>query len=224
MPNSSLKFDILAIVRDFLFVEETDFYPDEIWSDFEEAFYLFLTDDEIEVLNYRYGSEDFCPFSVEKRRRILSDLVLRFNRSEFFSEMDSMLKTHESAVFEISGGLKSVDTDGGSEGFVRKSLNNLGLDYRPKSVGNCDFDAFIGEFPVYVWRFNQVDMPHSVLENLLRNAAAEGFGRFFIVAHPKLTQELPASIEGAIPYSFIPLIDESSAQNLTNPLNQPLPM
>ncbi len=208
MGDSAVNFDIFDIVRDFLFVEEADFYPDEIWEDFEEAFYLFLTDDEIEVLNYRYGSDDFCRFSVDKRRRILSDLVLRFNRSEFYTEMDSIMKNCERAMFSDYQDDEAESKTNVSEDFVRNSLTRLGLEYMPTTIGNLDFDSQIGNFPVYVWRSSELPMPVSSLEKMLRRAADEGFSRFFIVSQPRLIVDLPISIDGYIPFTFIPLIDQ----------------
>ncbi|MEZ5344824.1 MAG: hypothetical protein R2681_04620 [Pyrinomonadaceae bacterium] len=209
MADSAVKFGISDIIRDFLFVEESDFYPDEIWEDFAEAFELFLTDDEIEVLNYRYGSDDFCRFSVDKRRRILSDLMLRFNRSELFNEMDSTMKNCEREIFSDYQDDGPVNASGVSDGFVRNSLLRLGLEYTPASLGDLDFDSQIGDFPVYVWRSSNVEMPVRALKQMLRNAEDEGFGHFFIVAQPRLIVDLPNSIDGCIPYTFLPLIDQS---------------
>lgn len=209
MGNSAVNFNIFDIVRDFLFVEEADFYPDEIWEDFGEAFYLFLTDDEIEVFNYRYGTDDFCRFSVDKRRRILSDLVLRFNRSEFYTEMDSIMKNCERAIFSDYQDDESASETNVSEDFVRNSLMRLGLDYLPASIGSLEFDSQIGNFPVYVWRSSEVPMPIRTLEKMLGYAADSGFSRFFIVAQPRLIVDLPISIDGCIPFTFIPLIDQS---------------
>ena len=207
MPHSTVQFDTLEVAKDFLFVEDTDFYPKEIWDDFKEALYLFLTDDEIDVLNYRYGTEDFCSFTVDERRRILSALVLRFNRSEFCSEMDAVMKNYEAAIFSNSYDHGFIEETPDSEEFVVESLRRTGLEYRPTTIGNCTFDSRIGNFPVYVWRFREVNMPLRVLESLLELVSAEGFGRFFIVAHPRMTMDLPISIAGCIPYTFIPLID-----------------
>ncbi len=212
MPNPSIDFNIFEIARDFLFVEDTEFYPVEIWEDFEEALYLFLTDDEIEVLNYRYGDKDFCTFSVENRRRILSDLILRFNRSEFYSEMDATMKAFESELFSLGGDLPIADNRSDSTDYVRSALTKLGLNYQPGSLGNFSFDSQIGNFPVYVWRHNEVAMPLSILLDLLDKSVVAGFGRLFIVAPPLLTADLPVSIPGCIPHTFIPLLAESQDQ------------
>lgn len=224
MPSSDLKFNILNVARDLLFVEDTDFYPAEIWEEFREALYLFLTDNEIEVLNYRYGDVDFCSFSVENRRRILSDLVLRFNRSEFYSEMDATMKAHESAIFAINDQNPFVQNRADSEELVLKALANIGLSHLPGSVGECNFDSQIGNFPVYVWRSSEVQMPLRILKDMLNAVAAAGFGRFFVVAPPRLTSELPINAPGFIPYTFIPLLEETPDPGKFDTGDQPFTM
>ncbi|MCB1025039.1 MAG: hypothetical protein KDB79_11640 [Acidobacteria bacterium] len=208
MADLPVTFSILEIAKDLLFVEEADFYPDEIWEDFAEAFYLFLTDDEIEVLNYRYGTDDFCEFSVDKRRRILSDLALRFHRSEFYSEMDSIMKNCEREMFADHNDDQAARGRTFSDDFVRNSLMRLGLDHLPGSIGGLEFDSQIGNFPVYVWRSSEVPMPVATLTKMLKAAADEGFSRFFIVAQPRAIVDLPVSIEGCIPFTFIPIADQ----------------
>ena len=209
MPISELNFCILEVARDFLFVEDTDFYPAEIWEGFEEALYLFLTDNEIEVLNYRYGTEEFCSFSVDKRRSIMSDLVLRFNRSEFCAEMDTTMKALESVIFSMNTHSHFIENSADTDAFVKASLAKIGLSHLPGAIGECNFDSQIGNFPVYVWRSSEVAMPRRVLQEMLDAAVASGFARFFVVAQPRLTAELPVNMPGYIPYAFIPLLNEA---------------
>ena len=208
MPNPDIKFDIRKVAADFLFVEDADFYPPEIFEEFEEALYLFLTDDELEVLNYRYGTEEFCSFSVDKRRRILSDFSLRFMRSEFYSEMDTTMKEYEASMFSSPYHGEFSDEPAYSNEFVKNALVRIGLEYAPGSVGECNYDSYIGNFPVYVWRFREIPMPERILRGILSIAAREGFGRFFLVADPKLTAGIPTQIQGFIPFTIIPLIEE----------------
>ncbi len=221
MQNSFIKFDFLEFARDFLFVEDFDFYPSEIWEELEEALYSFFSDDEINVLNYRYGDVDFCSFSLDERRQILSNLVVRFTASRFYSEMDETMKSCESAIFSYDDETTySAKLPNASE-LAKNSLAKIGLPYEPGTVGKCSFDSKIGDFPVYVWRSSDVKMPQSVLLSLLNEASVVGFERFFIVARARLTFQLPERIAGCIPYSFIPLIDETRENDGTDRNDQP---
>ncbi len=203
------KFDILRFASDLLFVEDTDFYPHQIWKDFEEALFLFLTDEEISLLSYSYGKHDYCRFSISERRKILSGLFTRLRNSNLFAEMDSLMSEYETdfliAGFKDDSAYESNDR----QEFVRSVLSNLGLPYLPETLGDLSFDSKIGNYPVYVWKFREVSMPLSVLNEILNSAADSGFGRFFVVASPRLTQKLPTTIKGCIPFTFIPLIEES---------------
>lgn len=203
------KFDILRFASDLLFVEDTDFYPHQIWKDFEEALFLFLTDEEISLLSYSYGKHDSCRFSISERRKILSGLFTRLRNSNLFAEMDSLMSEYETdfliAGFKDDSAYESNDR----QEFVRSALSNLGLPYLPETLGDLSFDSKIGNYPVYVWKLREVSMPLSVLNDILNSAADSGFGRFFVVANPRLTQKLPTTIKGCIPFTFIPLIEES---------------
>ncbi len=221
MQNSFIKFDIREFAGDFLFVEDFDFYPAEIWAEFEEALYSFFQDDEIDVLNYRYGDVDFCSFSLDERRRILSDLVVRFTASKFYSEMDETMKSCESTIFSYYDQPQDVANRTNTSELAKNSLAKIGLPYKPATVGKCSFDSMIGDFPVYVWRSNDVKMPQSVLLSLLKEASVVGFERFFIVARARLTIQLPVTIAGCIPYTFIPLIDETRENDGTERNDQP---
>ena len=212
MAASLGKFDFLKFASDLLFIEDTNFYPRHIWKDFEEALLLFLTDEEISMLCYRYGNLDYCPFSISERRKILSGLFTRLRNNDLLAEMDSLLSAYE-ADFLMGGFVdKSNNEAYDQQDFTRSALSNLGLEYLPQTLGDLSFDSKIGAYPVYVWKFREVSMPLRVLNNLLTKAAENGFGRFFVVVNPHLITELPTQINGCIPYTFIPLIEETVEQ------------
>ncbi len=209
LPDSSIKFNILDLARDFLFLEDVDFYPSELWTDFQEALYLFLTEDEIEALNYRYGNVDESRFSVDETRRILSGLMFRFIGSEFYEEMNSIMTGLESAEQLVTHVRELTPLQRKEIAIVIGALEKIGIDYSPGAAGRFEYDAMISRFPVYVWRESDTPVPLRILKRMLEDAAEEGFGRFFMVANPRLTVDLPRAVEGCIPHTFIPLIDET---------------
>ncbi len=221
MPNPDLHFDIVKIARELLFIEEFEIYPSEIWDDFREALYLFLHDDEIRVLNHRFASEE-CEFSFEQRRRILSNLMVRFQESELFDEMDATLRFYENEIFEdILTGTPQVE---GSVSFVKETLNRLGIKDQPGRKGNLSYDAMIDSFPICVWRSRESAIPIEALLSMLDAAARAGFGRLFLVAHSSLISNLPPKLDGYIPFTVVPWFDsdpkrDRSLQNRGRVLN-----
>ena len=181
MTTSLNNFDFLKFARDLLFIEDMDFYPQHIWKDFEEALLVFLTDEELSMLSYRYGNQDYCPFSISEKRKILSSLFARLRNNDLLIEMDSLLSDYE-ADFLMDG---FVDTPNNKtydqQEFTRSALANLGLEYMPQTLGDFSVDSMIGAYPVYVWKFREVSLRLRVLNNLLIKAAENGFGRFFVV-------------------------------------------
>lgn len=211
MPELAANIRILDLLRDFLFIEDVDFYPRRMWEDFEDALSLFLTDEEIAVINYRYGDEDFCEFQVGERRRILFDLFARLRESRLFDEMNSLMAHYENSyslpIQTIGGGSEAAFSLETQE-FVRKCLSMHGLPNRPGVVGDFSFDSKIGEYPVIVWRFSEYEVKLDMLKDLLERASHSGFRRLILLAMPRLTVSIPENVEGHIPYTLLPVIEK----------------
>ncbi|REJ76208.1 MAG: hypothetical protein DWQ47_11375 [Acidobacteria bacterium] len=230
MPEFAATTRLQDLLIDLLFIEDADFYPSEMWEDFADAISLFLNAEEIELVNYRYGNEDFCSFEVGERRRILRDLFTRFRESRLFDEMNSVMSDHEGtpSAGRESSGLKLVSplpensvTDdsrtfgseiaNGAGDFVRSCLEAHGLEYCPGSAGEFRYDSKMGNDPVVVWRFSEYEMKPAILEDLLEKASENGFERLIVAAIPRLTADLPKALAGRIPYTFLPVIEDESS-------------
>ncbi len=210
MPDLSTNISILDFLRDFLFIEDIDYYPRTMWEDFEDALSLFLNDDEIAVINYRYGGAEYCDYPVGERRRILIDLFSRLRESRLFDEMNSLLAHYENS---FSLPIKTLGDEGDeafsleTEDFVRRCLALHALPYEPGVVGDFSFDSKIGRFPVIVWRFSEYAVKLEMLKDLLKRASENGFERLILLAMPRLTVGIPKDVEDHIPYTFLPVIE-----------------
>ncbi|MFV0389936.1 MAG: hypothetical protein ACK5NT_14425 [Pyrinomonadaceae bacterium] len=214
MPASEFKFEIMIAAREFLFVESDELYPYELWDEFGEALFLFLTDDEIDVLNFRFGGTETSRFTIEERRLILAKLKIRFYESALFDEMQQTMYSYESEFESELVALHSANEE--NFGFVDEKLKSVGIAHKPDSRRGFNFDAEIGGFPVYVWRFREVDVPLESLREMLQRAAFAGFSRFFLVVHIGLTRTIPAVIEGCIPFTVVPWFDDEKTKNSAN--------
>ncbi|HUF03125.1 MAG TPA: hypothetical protein VMM38_03025 [Aridibacter sp.] len=214
MPELAENIRILDLLRDILFIEDVDFYPRNMWEDFEDAISMFLNDEEIAVINYRYGEDDFCEFQVGERRRILLDLSARLRESRLFDEMNSLMAHYENSFslpVSTMGGAGDLAFSLETQEFVRRCLSMHGLPYDPGVAGDFSFDSRIGEYPVIVWRFSECEMKLEMLKDLLKRAAESGFRRLILLAMPRLTLSIPKEIEGHIPYTFLPVIEKGSS-------------
>lgn len=210
MPELAQNIRILDFLRDFLLIEDVDFYPARMFEDFEDALSLFLQDDEVEVINYRYGDGDFCRFEIGERRRILFDLFARLCKSRLFEEMNSLMAHYENSfalpVSTLGNGTEAA-FNLETEGFVRRCLSMHGLPYHPGVAGDFSYDSKIGDFPVIVWRFSEYEVRLDLLKDLLNRASENGFRRLILLAMPRLTVSIPEEVEGHIPYTFLPVIE-----------------
>lgn len=210
MPELSENIRILDFLRDFLYIEDIDFYPRTMWEDFEDALSLFLNDDEIAVINFRYGDDEYCEIPITERRKILFDLFARLRESRLFNEMNSLLAHYENSfAFPVR-----TLGDEGEEAFsleaednVRRCLAMHGLPYEPGVIGDFSYDSRIGGYPVIVWRFSEYAVKLDMLKDLLKRASENGFERLILLAMPRLTVGIPKDVAGHIPYTFLPIIE-----------------
>lgn len=212
MPELATDIRIRELICDLLFIEDADFYPESMWEDFTDAISLFLNADEIDVVNYRYGNDDFCRLEVGERRRILAGLFARFIASRLSGEMDSVLAEYEDPSASAVEPVVAAAFDRGAKPglnpgtFVRNCLEAQGLHFEPGTAGGLSFDSRIGETPVIVWRFSEYELTVPVLDDLLVRAQRAGFERLFLIAKAHLTRELPKEIPDRIPFTILPAL------------------
>ena len=210
MSELSRNIRIIDFLRDFFYIEDIDYYPRAMWEDFEDALSLFLNDDEIAVINYRYGDAEFCEFHVGERRRILFDLFARLRESRLFDEMNSLMSHYENSFslpIKTFGEETSEAFSLEAEDFVRRCLAMHGLPYHPGVSGDFSYDSKIGDFPVIVWRFSEYEVKLDMLKDLLKRASESGFRRLILLAMPRLTLSIPKDVPDHIPYTFLPVIE-----------------
>lgn len=179
----------LALWTHLLFVDEPDLYPAEIWSYFTEALYAILSEEDVKLLESKFGSAEADSPSREK----LIDLFNRLRGSDFISEMLETLRMVESNNFQTAGAADTTLTEAQSE------FDEVGSTGRLKIKG-FTFDSTVDGNPMHIWKFSELKLPILLLEEMVEAVISAGYERLFLC----IPNELVCKIPDGVPVTVLP--------------------
>lgn len=194
--KKGLRID--KLVKEMLFVDQPELYPDDLWTDFYETISVFLCDEDIAAIEARYGEQ---PLTTPWVRRQLAELTVFFRQSPVTEEIYDILDEYDrKKALESPGKIQPILE---TEEIIH--LSSHGIKPDPFKVGEIEFASKVNDRPVYVWKHKETQVPVKFLENILKTLAQDGYKNMILIADLHLLADIPDKFQFPIPYDVLPI-------------------
>lgn len=187
-----VNLNIHRLAREMLFIQSAEQYSNQIWEEFAESLEIFLSGEELDLLEKWYGlMPSSTSVSLMESER-LANISGKIRKSDFWSEILDELKSIDLPMISpnkenVRQMPKPVRKQSPEKLSGRlKILDFYGIEYCPQQIGDVNFVAVHEGSPVFLWHSTVLPMNKEYISYLLESVATSGYERVLIIIKSRL--------------------------------------